>query len=143
MTENKEAMKRELRKDNERIDISERPKTRDQCPTERPCPFVSCKWNTFLEVNAVTGNIRFNFDVPVDELKVNNCSMDHAESGGITYREIDVVTGGPPRGEMPMRLAAAALARISRLKNDCDFTSERQSQLAMAQDFAFADCCGK
>jgi transposase-like protein len=47
-----------------------RPRTRAECENRpRPCPWVSCKYHLFLDVNPVKGSIRFNLGhamTPVD-----------------------------------------------------------------------------
>ena len=36
----------------------ERPKTRGECENgQRPCPFVSCKWHLYLNVDPLRGSI--------------------------------------------------------------------------------------
>ena len=63
-----------------------RPKERSECQgIGRPCPFVSCKYNLFLDVTEI-GTIKFNFS-DIEELKFN-CVLDWAELGGITLDKI-------------------------------------------------------
>lgn len=65
-----------------------RPRTRGECRnTERPCPFVACKYHLYLDVGE-TGSIKFNFpDLEVWELQ-ETCALDVAElTGGITLEE--------------------------------------------------------
>jgi len=72
----------------ESIDV-DRPKSRIQCKDgPRPCLYVSCKHNLYLDVNMVTGSIKFNFpDKDIWELK-ETCALDVAERGGITLEEV-------------------------------------------------------
>jgi Sigma-70, region 4 len=67
----------------------QRPSHRSQCQHgPRPCLFVSCKHNLFLDVNVETGSIKFNFpDKEIWELK-ETCALDVAERGGITLEEV-------------------------------------------------------
>jgi hypothetical protein len=72
------------------LDIDqERPETRDDCRlSERPCPFVSCKYHLYLDVNPRTGSIKLNFpDLEVWELP-ETCALDVAERGGMTLEEV-------------------------------------------------------
>ena len=76
------------------VDV-ERPTTREECrEVVRPCPFVGCRANLYLDVNPETGSIKFNFpdrepwEMPADA----SCSLDIAERGGITLEEVGVVT---------------------------------------------------
>jgi Sigma-70, region 4 len=66
-----------------------RPKTRADCVNgPRPCLFVSCKHNLYLDVNPETGSIKLNFpDKEIQELKYT-CALDVAEKGGITLEEV-------------------------------------------------------
>ena len=67
----------------------ERPSMRAQCESgERPCPFVSCKYHLYLDVNPETGSIKLNFpDVEVWEMQ-DTCALDIAERGGVTLEEV-------------------------------------------------------
>ncbi|MBL8951988.1 MAG: DNA-binding protein [Myxococcaceae bacterium] len=66
-----------------------RPKTRADCiASPRPCMFVSCKHNLYLDVNPETGSIKLNFpDKEIWELPYT-CALDVAEKGGITLEEV-------------------------------------------------------
>jgi hypothetical protein len=67
----------------------ERPETRDDCRLgKRPCPYVSCKYHLYLDVNPRTGSIKLNFpDLEVWELP-ETCALDVADRGGMTLEEI-------------------------------------------------------
>lgn len=66
-----------------------RPRTRAECINgPRPCLFVSCKHNLYLDVNPETGSIKLNFpDKEIWELE-HTCALDVAEKGGITLEEV-------------------------------------------------------
>ncbi len=66
-----------------------RPRTRADCINgPRPCLFVSCKHNLYLDVNPETGSIKLNFpDKEIWELE-HTCALDVAEKGGITLEEV-------------------------------------------------------
>jgi hypothetical protein len=66
-----------------------RPTARGQCANvARPCPYVSCKYHLYIDVNPNTGSIKINFpDLEVWELK-DSCALDVAEQGGITLEEV-------------------------------------------------------
>jgi len=66
-----------------------RPRTRADCVNgQRPCLFVSCKHNLYLDVNPETGSIKLNFpDKEIWELE-HTCALDVAEKGGITLEEV-------------------------------------------------------
>lgn len=71
---------------------SQRPKTRADCVNgPRPCLFVSCKHNLYLDVNPETGSIKLNFpDKEIWELE-HTCALDVAEKGGITLEEVGAI----------------------------------------------------
>jgi hypothetical protein len=62
----------EIREADEIISALEglRPRDRGQCATgARPCPWVSCKFHLYLDVNPETGSIKLNFpDLEVWEM---------------------------------------------------------------------------
>lgn len=66
-----------------------RPSDRGQCVRgPRPCPWVSCKFHLYLDVNPETGSIKLNFpDLEVWEMK-ETCALDVADRGGITLEEV-------------------------------------------------------
>lgn len=66
-----------------------RPRERSQCvDSPRPCLFVSCKHNLFLDVNPETGSVKLNFpDKEIWELE-ETCALDVADRGGITLEEV-------------------------------------------------------
>ncbi len=69
-----------------------RPKVRAECVNgPRPCLFVSCKHNLYLDVNPETGSIKLNFpDKEITELE-HTCALDVAEKGGITLEEVGTI----------------------------------------------------
>ncbi len=66
-----------------------RPQTRAECVNgPRPCPYVSCKHNLFLDVSPSTGAIKLNFpDLEPDEIP-ESCALDVAERGGVTLERV-------------------------------------------------------
>jgi len=67
----------------------DKPKTRGECKSgTRPCPYVSCKFHLYLDVNPTTGSIKLNFPhLEVWELD-ETCSLDVAERAGITLEDV-------------------------------------------------------
>lgn len=67
----------------------DRPTHRSECRLgERPCPYVSCKYHLYLDVNPRTGSIKLNFPgLEIWEL-TETCSLDVADRGGITLEEV-------------------------------------------------------
>jgi hypothetical protein len=55
---------------------------------ERPCPWVTCRHHLYLDISAENGSIKINFPgVEVEDLK-ESCSLDIAERGGKTLKEV-------------------------------------------------------
>jgi hypothetical protein len=72
----------------------DRPKTRGDCASvPRPCPFVACSMNLYLDTSE-TGSIILNFphlepgQMPAEQ----SCALDLADQGHMTLEEIAVVT---------------------------------------------------
>ncbi len=67
----------------------DRPSHRSECRLgDRPCPYVSCKYHLYLDVNPRTGSIKLNFPgLEVWELS-ETCALDVADRGGITLEEV-------------------------------------------------------
>lgn len=72
-----------------------RPRVRSECAdVPRPCPFVSCRYNAYLEINPISGNITFVYpdrephQMPADA----SCVLDVADRGGMTLEEVGGVT---------------------------------------------------
>lgn len=67
---------------------SSRPKTRGECKgVSRPCPYISCKYNTYLEITDA-GNIKIlRPHLKVDEV-AESCVLDVADRGPQILDEI-------------------------------------------------------
>ncbi len=66
------------------------PLLRSDCErAPRPCPFVSCKWNLFLDVTAA-GSITVNFpDLEPEGMPAErSCALDVADAGPHTLQEV-------------------------------------------------------
>jgi hypothetical protein len=72
-------------------DLTEpRPSCRSECAdVPRPCPFVGCKFNLFLDVSP-KGSIRLNFpNLEPDEVAPDaSCALDIADAGGISGEQV-------------------------------------------------------
>lgn len=65
-----------------------RPRTRAECGTQRPCPFVGCAHHLFLDVDPETGSIKFNFPEIQPEDLEHSCVLDAADMGGHTLEAV-------------------------------------------------------
>jgi hypothetical protein len=121
----------------------ERPRTRDDCSLiPRPCPFVSCKWNLYLDVSPRTVSIKLNFpdlepwEMPPD----GSCALDVAERGGATLEEVGDLLN--VTRERIRQLEARALSIIHRRArqlgdDDCrkfEYHPERQERSCPVED---------
>lgn len=72
----------------------DRPKTRGDCKDgPRPCPWVSCRYHLYLDVNESTGSIKLNQPhLEPDELE-HSCALDIADAGGTTLKGIGDLLG--------------------------------------------------
>ncbi|NLE48609.1 MAG: DNA-binding protein [Sandaracinaceae bacterium] len=66
-----------------------KPRSRAECVNlDRPCPYVSCKYHLYIDVNPTKGAIKMNFpDLEVWEM-AETCALDVADRGGITLEEV-------------------------------------------------------
>ena len=72
----------------------DRPRTRGDCArVPRPCPYVACKHNLYLDVSE-TGSIILNFPhlEPGQMVADQSCALDLADRGAMTLEDIAVVT---------------------------------------------------
>lgn len=66
-----------------------RPKTRGECENGiRPCPWVSCRYHLYLDVDPDTGSIKLNHPkLELDQMG-DTCALDVAEHGFHTLEEV-------------------------------------------------------
>ena len=88
-----------------------RPKARAECKDGiRPCPFVSCRFHLYLDVNPVTGTLKLNFPgLEVWEMPFT-CALDVADMGGRTLEEVGQILN--MTRERVRQLEASALKTI-------------------------------
>lgn len=87
-----------------------RPRTRADCAQgPRPCPWVSCRHNLYLDVRE-DGNLKMNFpDREPDEMSAS-CALDLAEDGPRTLDSIAALMGMSK--ERARQLEAAAFDKL-------------------------------
>jgi hypothetical protein len=66
-----------------------KPRTRAECvDAPRPCPYVSCKHNLYLDVTPETGSIKLNFpDLEAWEMG-ESCALDVAARGSLRLEHV-------------------------------------------------------
>lgn len=93
------------------IDV-ERPRTRGDCEGgERPCPWVGCKHNLFLDTSSRTGALKFNFpDLAPESMPADaSCALDIAETGATLERVGEVMNF---TRERTRQIEVSAFARV-------------------------------
>lgn len=72
-----------------------RPRTRAECTNgPRPCPWVGCRMNTYLDVDRRTGRVALSRPGEPDEVPADtSCALDLAERGGMSLSEVGDVLG--------------------------------------------------
>ena len=93
-----------------------RPHTRAECiNAERPCTWVACKYNLYLDVNPQTGSIKLNFpNLEIWELE-HTCALDVAEKGGITLEEV-----GEIMNLTRERIRQVEMRGLEKIREACD-----------------------
>lgn len=68
------------------------PATRASCEGgHRPCPYVSCRYNLYADVNPSTGSMKLNFpDLEPDQMG-ESCVLDVADRGGSTLEDVGAI----------------------------------------------------
>ncbi len=94
-----------------------KPVTRAQCANgERPCPFVSCKYHLYLDVNPDTGSIKINFpDTEVWDLE-ETCALDISKRGGVTLEEVGIIMN--LTRERVRQLEMSGLTKLGNVDNE-------------------------
>ena len=88
-----------------------RPRHRMECKDGiRPCPFVSCRFHLYLDVNPNTGTLKLNFPgMEVWEMPFT-CALDVADMGGRTLEEVGQILN--MTRERVRQLESSALKKI-------------------------------
>ena len=101
----------------------QRPQTREDCLTRtRPCPWVSCKYHLYLDVNPTTGSIKINFPhLNVWEM-TNTCALDVADRGGITLEEVGHILN--LTRERIRQVEVRGLGKLKEIRPRSDFSDQ-------------------
>lgn len=71
-----------------------RPVTRGDCANvPRPCPFVSCSSNLYLDINEKSGKLKLTHPHLEPDQMTESCALDVADHGGIVLEEIGALMG--------------------------------------------------
>lgn len=88
------------------------PRTRADCPTERPCAYVSCRYNLYLDVTEA-GSVVAPDREPWEQPPRSSCALDVAAEGGATLAEVAEILG--VTRERVRQIEVAALEKSRRL----------------------------
>lgn len=101
------------------VELAGRPRHRSDCDgVQRPCPFVGCRYNLFLEAT-IWGTLKYSRpgrepqDVPPGE----SCTLDVAGRGPQTLEEVGRLLGGLSR-ERVRQVEEACLAALDGLMGE-------------------------
>lgn len=118
-----------------------RPKTRGDCvdgaedrmAARTFCPFVSCKYNTFIRVRK-DGSVSTAYE-DIEEMPVSNCVLDYSE--GAEFTQI-----AKSFGVTPQAIISSVFETVHKIRGKGRFKMEdfsipehRESNLAQAQDY--------
>ncbi len=104
-----------------------RPVTRADCVDgPRPCPWISCKYHLYLDVNPRTGSIKLNFpDIEPWEM-VHSCVLDIADRGPVTLEDVGRIMNLTRERIRQLEASASTKIRGTRLAQEySDFVVER------------------
>jgi len=115
-----------------------RPVRRSECESiPRPCPFVSCQYNLFIDVNPETGSIKYNFPwLEPLEMK-NSCALDVAQTGGKTLQEVGILIN--LTRERVRQEEARILGKLSQVEGFEDWITALEDSAAEHNDERFRD----
>jgi hypothetical protein len=96
-----------------------KPKNRAECvDLDRPCPYVSCKYHLYIDVNPEKGSIKMNFpDVEIWEM-AETCALDIADRGGITLEDVGEIMN--LTRERVRQVETTGLAKLQTLTGDLE-----------------------
>jgi hypothetical protein len=109
----------------------DRPRTRAECErVPRPCPYVSCRWNLYLDVDEAGRIVIPDADTPIEERRYS-CALDVIEDNpdGVELTELAAITGFTR--EQLARIEEHGRARIGadeQLAEDHDRESEEDTR---------------
>lgn len=72
--------------------LEQRPRTRGDCSdVVRPCPWVGCRYNLYLDINPQSGSIKLNYPAIEPGDMAESCALDVAARGGMTLEGVSLL----------------------------------------------------
>jgi hypothetical protein len=109
-----------------------RPASRNDCiDGPRPCPWISCKYHLYLDVNPRTGSIKLNFpDIEPWEM-IHSCVLDIADRGPVTLEDVGRIMNLTRERIRQLEASASTKIRSTRLAQEySEFVVERPTKAA-------------
>jgi hypothetical protein len=95
----------------------DRPRTRGDCEgSERPCPFVSCRYHLYLDVDPISGAVKLNFPEREPDELAETCALDVADRGGVTLEQTADYVNLTRERIRQLEVAALKRARVRNLE---------------------------
>jgi len=107
-----------------------RPASRNDCVEgPRPCPWISCKYHLYLDVNPRTGSIKLNFpDIEPWEM-IHSCVLDIADRGPVTLEDVGRIMNLTRERIRQLEASASTKIRGTRLAQEySNFVVERPAK---------------
>jgi len=125
-----------------------RPRTRGECGSvPRPCPYVGCKHNLYLEAHPRTGNLTYlNPSLAPEEVPPEkSCVLDVADTNpdGMSYDDIaDVIGVSRERVRQLLEIAGSAMRKAAGselLEELCDSPGEQKGKNETVKSLRFEE----
>jgi len=124
-----------------------RPRTRGECGSERPCPWVGCRYHLRLDVLASGEGVRVNRSDVETESMAETCALDVADARGAEGATLDEVGElvGITR-ERVRQIEGAALVKLLRHLRKAGFDEDLHDvlrEMATARSAGEDQACGR
>lgn len=119
-------------------DAPERPRTRAECPTTRPCPWVGCRHHLALDVNEHGSLVLTDPGTPPWEM-AETCALDVAERGGLILEDVGRLLNLTRERVRQVEQRALAKIRAAFEADDTEASARLAAAFGAEDDEAAAD----